>query len=57
MHQNNRTQRYVHKADLEVVSPLRDAIALRDLRLEHGHVGHGCGQTGDGLPPAASHSH
>lgn len=45
------------QADLEVVSPLRGAVALRDLRLEQGHVGHEGGQAGDGLASAASHAH
>lgn len=59
IHLNDRTKKSVrnYSADLEVLSPLSHAIALRDLRLEYGHVGHGCGQTGDGLASAASHSH
>lgn len=44
-------------ANLQVISPLIHAIALRDLWLEQGHMGHRCGQTGDGLAPAASHSY
>lgn len=54
MHQNKRTKK---SADLEIISPICHAVALGDLRLEHGHVGHGCSQACDGLATTASHSH
>lgn len=46
-----------YNADLEIVSPLSHAVAFGDLWLEHGHVAHGSGQTGDGLSSTASDSH
>lgn len=46
-----------YSADLEIVSPLSHAVAFGDLWLEHGHVAHGSGQTGDGLSSTASNSH
>lgn len=43
------------KSHLEVVPPLVQAVALGDLWLEQGHLGHGGGKAGDGLAPAAPH--
>lgn len=59
MHWSKITLKYFQStsANLKIISPFSHAVAFRDLRLEHGHVGHGCSQTGDGLASTPSHSH
>ena len=55
--------RYTHTATrspahlLQVLPPLRDAVALRDLNREHVVLGHEGGDAGQALPAAAAHAH
>jgi hypothetical protein len=42
---------------LEILTPLVPAVVLGNLWLEEGVSGHGCGQPGQRLPPAAAHTY